>query len=68
MPRGYKEENWGNRICPVRESEARIFLLGAGVKRGLDPGIRGIYIVRLRHQETASGNCNKFEILVFMHQ
>jgi hypothetical protein len=55
VERGYKKNNWGNRISLVGESvKKRVQLEGAVVQRGLEPGGRGITIVRIRCQGTTS--------------
>jgi hypothetical protein len=36
----------------------------AAVQRGLEPGSRGISLVRSRYQETANGDCNRLKTLV----
>jgi hypothetical protein len=50
-----KEDNWSNQFNSVRASvKKRRSWKGAAVQRGLEPGSRGIAIVRSRYQETSS--------------
>jgi hypothetical protein len=54
LPRTYKEESCGNQVSSVWESvKKRVTLKGGAVQRGLEPGSRGIAIVRSRFQGTA---------------
>jgi hypothetical protein len=55
VERGYKEDNWGNRVSSVEEAveknESRKgYWKGAAVQGGLEHGSRGIVIVRNRYQ------------------
>jgi hypothetical protein len=53
--RGYKEDNWGNRVSSVRESvKERGIWKGAAVQRGLGLGSRGIALVTSRYQVSNS--------------
>jgi hypothetical protein len=55
MPRSYKEDNWGNQVSSVWEAvKKRDSLKGATVQRGLEPGSRGLAIVRSHYWATTS--------------
>jgi hypothetical protein len=51
VQRGFKEDNWGNRVSSIRESAKK---KGAAIQEGIEPGSRGIAIVRSRYQATSS--------------
>jgi hypothetical protein len=53
MPRSYKEDNWGKKVSSVQESVKKTgSWKRAVVQRGLEPGSRGLAIVRGRIQAT----------------
>jgi hypothetical protein len=55
VKRGYKEDNWSNRVSSVQESvKKRGSWKGVAVQRGLEPGSRELAIVRSRYQTTSS--------------
>jgi hypothetical protein len=64
--RGCKKNNWGNRVSSVRESlKKRDIWKGAAVHRELEPGSRGITIVRSRCQASNSEEAagwNRFRV------
>jgi hypothetical protein len=53
VQRDYKEDNWDNRVSSAREAvKERFSWKGAAVRKGIEPGSRGIAVVRSRHQAT----------------
>jgi hypothetical protein len=60
--RSFKEDNWGKQVSSVREAvKKRGSWKEAAVQTELEPGSRGIAIVRSRYQETSS---NRLRTLV----
>jgi hypothetical protein len=52
MLRSYKENNWGNQVSSVWEYvKKRCRWKGAKIQRRLQPGGRGIALVRSRYQK-----------------
>jgi hypothetical protein len=55
VQKGYKEDNWDNGVIYVREAVKKMdSWKGAAVQRGLEPGRRGLAIVRSRYQAATS--------------
>jgi hypothetical protein len=63
--RGCKEDNWGNRVSSVWEFvRKRSSKKKAAVQRGIEPGSRGIVVVRSRHQATTEEDTAGWKRLV----